>query len=643
MIKVKRHPQNPILSPNEEQNWEAVAVFNGSIIKDKDKFHLVYRAISSPQRYFGHDIELSSIGKAESNDGINFKNRQLLITPEYKWEEFGCEDPRITKFDDKYFIFYTALGDYPHSPGGIKIGLATTSDFKKISEKHQVTHFNSKGMALFPEKIEGKMVAVLTVNTDRPPAKIALAFFDRENQIWSKEYWDNWLPSLEKFALPLQREPKDHIEVGAPPVKTKYGWLLIYSYIKNYFSPPPIFGIEAALLDLKEPLRIIGRTHEPLIVPKEEYEKYGKVPNVIFPSGALIQGEKLNIFYGAADTTCCLAKVKVEDLINAMAFKKPSPAKDKKQEQFRLEKHKGNPIIEPISEHEWESKYTLNPGAIYEEGKVHIIYRAMGGDETSVLGYASSKDGFKIDERLAEPIYVPREDFEKKARPGFSGCEDPRITKLGNKFYMCYTAFDGQNPTRIVLTSIKVDDFLNKKWNWSRPKSISYPDRSDKNACVFPEKIQGQYALFHRIGGCIWVDTVDDLIFPGEQYLGGRMILCPTPGRWDSRKVGIAGPPFKTKIGWLLIYHGLSAEDDEYRLGAMLLDLKEPGKILNMLEEPILEPEEDYELGGFRPGTVFSCGAVVLKGKLLVYYGAGDHVIGVASCDFERLVEELKG
>ena len=107
-----------------------------------------------------------------------------------------------------------------------------------------------------------------------------------------------------------------------------------------------------------------------------------------------------------------------------------------------IKRFEGNPIISPLLEHPWESKATFNPAAIYEGGKVHIVYRAMSEDSTSVLGYASSKDGFFIDERRDEPIYVPRVEFEKKSRIENSGCEDPKITRIGDRFYMCYTAYD---------------------------------------------------------------------------------------------------------------------------------------------------------------------------------------------------------
>lgn len=127
----------------------------------------------------------------------------------------------------------------------------------------------------------------------------------------------------------------------------------------------------------------------------------------------------------------------------------------------------------------------------------------MSDDYTSVFGYASSKDGIHIDERLPDPVYVPRASFEQKLVPGNSGCEDPRLTLIGKKIYMCYTAFDGKNAPRVALSSIAVKDFLKKKWNWSEPVLLSPPDISDKDAFIFPQKVAGNYMIVHRIGDSI--------------------------------------------------------------------------------------------------------------------------------------------
>lgn len=316
MPSLRRSSENPILLPNKENAWESEAVFNGSVVKVGRTYHMLYRATSLPMDVAGTTLELSTIGHAKSKDGVHFGERKQLIVPEHEWEKYGCEDPRITKLDDTYYIFYTALSTYPFGADGIKVAVAKTKDLKKIDEKHLVTPFNAKAMALFPEKINGKYAAVLTAHTDRPPSKIALALFDREEDIWSEDYWRAWYAALDVHTLPLQRTGNDQVEVGAPPVKTKYGWLIIYSYIKNYFAASGrVFGVEAALLDLKDSSKIIAHTYKPIFVPEDEYEEYGRIPHIVFPSGAVIEGKKLHIYYGATDTTCCVISGKLDDFM----------------------------------------------------------------------------------------------------------------------------------------------------------------------------------------------------------------------------------------------------------------------------------------------------------------------------------------
>lgn len=634
-ILFKRSEENPILVPNAEHAWEADAVFNGCPVAENGKIHFLYRAVSSPQPFYNVNLQISSIGYASSKDGIHFKNRRQFIKPEHDWERFGCEDPRVTKLNGKYYAFYTALSEYPFRAEGIKVALAVTKNFKAIDAKRLVTPFNAKAMALFPARINGKIAAVLSVNTDNPPAKIAVALFDREEQMWSREYWENWYSSLDHHVIFLKRSANDHIEVGAPPLKTRHGWLLLYSYIQNYFAPPATFGIEAALLDLKNPMRIVAHTEKPLLVPREEYEKYGKVPNIAFPSGALLRRGTLFLYYGAADTTCALATCKVNDLINEMLLTKVRGT--------ALQRYRGNPLIAPKPDYPWESKATFNPAALYEGGKVHLVYRAMSQDNTSSLGYASSTDGFAIDERLDEPIYVPRESFEQKTTlGGNSGCEDPRMTIIGDTLYLCYTAFDGKNPPRVALTSIALRDFLAKRWNWTSPVLISPPDTDDKDAAIFPKKIKGKYAILHRLGMSIWIDFVDDLKFGGDKWLKGKILMSPRQGPRDSQKIGIAGPPIETEKGWLLLYHGITKKADRhYHLRAALLDLNDPTRVIARTANPILEPEAAYEREGHVPNVVFSCGAAVIKDQLFVYYGGGDKVIGVATIRLAELLEKL--
>ncbi|MFC1751574.1 hypothetical protein ACFLY5_00305 [Patescibacteria group bacterium] len=633
MIVVRRYKNNPILKPDSQQSWEAVAVFNGCPIKKDGKTFLLYRAISLPHYHSAADIKMnvSDIGIAESSDGFDFSKKRRFIVPEHSWEKYGCEDPRITKLGDKYYVFYTALSSYPFNADGIKVGVAISKDLETIDEKHLVTPFNAKAMALFPEKINGKMCAILSANTDIPPGKTALAFFDKEEDIWSEIYWKKWYEDLDNRTLPLLRDPRDHVEVGAPPIKTKYGWLLVYSYIRGYFSNQKIFGIESVLLDIKDPSKIISRTLAPIMVPTESYELYGVAPNIVFPSGVDLVGDDLRIYYGAADTTCCVATVGLKGLVETMSATR--------QSRLRLKRAEENPIISPLAKNPWEAKATFNPAAIYLGGKVHIVYRAMSLDNTSVMGYAESKDGINIDIRHKKPIYEPREDFEMKKRPNVnSGCEDPRLVQIDNSIYMFYTAFDGEHPPRIAVTDISVDNFLKKKWRWSTPALISPPDWDNKDACVFPEKVDGKYVVVHRMGTDIDIALVPDLKFESSLWLEERRWLKLRPGHWDDAKVGLAAPPVKTDKGWIMLYHGISSVDHFYRVGAVLLDKNDATKIIGRTDYPIMSPRENYEMTGQVNNVVFPCGNVIMEDTLYVYYGGADSVVGLATVKIQDLL-----
>ena len=329
--------------------------------------------------------------------------------------------------------------------------------------------------------------------------------------------------------------------------------------------------------------------------------------------------------------------------------------------RLSLERFNGNPILKPDSKKQWETKAVFNPAAIYEGGKVHILYRAIGETDVSVLGYASSLDGLHINERLDKPVYIPRESFEgvnpshpyTSESPGFyvsggggsGGCEDPRLTRIDERVYMTYVAYDGHSHPRVALSSIHIDDLLNKKWNWKKPVLISPPNIVDKNACILPEKIQGKYVIFHRVFPNILIDLVDDLDFDGKtRWLDGQFKI-PTralSSDWDNLKVGCGPPPIKTKAGWLLIYQAVSSFDESrYKIGAMLLDLKDPTKVLARTRTPILEPIAPYENEGWKAGVVYPCGAVVINDRLFVYYGGADTVVCVASVKLGPFLEQL--
>lgn len=637
MFVVKRTEDNPILVPTRDHHWEASATFNMSPVKRGRNIYGLYRAISSKDPLLVPD-QMSIIGLAKSNDGLHFEDRIPFIEPFEDWEKYGCEDPRVTFFEGRYYIFYTALSQFPFTAQGIKVAVAISNNLKKVNERHLVTPFNAKAMTLFPERINGKAVVLFSAHTDGTPAKMAIAEADDVSTFWSPDFWEKWHKHIDEHTLELRRNDYDHVEVGATPIKTKYGWLIIYSHIENFFSSPdgrpPKFGIEALLLDLKDPKKIVGRTKGAMLVPEEPYELSGHVSNIVFPSGALLDKGILTIYYGASDTTTCSARVNLDDLISSIYHET--------ELLFHFKRLEHNPIISPDPNHPWESKATFNPAAIDLGGKVHILYRALSNDNTSTIGYATSLDGYSIDERLAEPIYVPREDFEtKKLEGGNSGCEDPRLTKINKELYMCYTAFDGIGPPRVAVTSIGEKDFLARHWKWKKPQLITPKGYDDKDTCIFPEKVGGQYLILHRIGTDICGDFLKSLDFEKDTINKCIRVFGPRPGMWDGIKVGITAPPVRTKYGWVLLYHAISEHHHTYRIGAALLDLKDPMIVLSRSTDPILSPKESFEKEGIVPNVVFPCGMVVRKGLLYIYYGGADKVIGVANIKLDILIKAL--
>jgi predicted GH43/DUF377 family glycosyl hydrolase len=226
---------------------------------------------------------------------------------------------------------------------------------------------------------------------------------------------------------------------------------------------------------------------------------------------------------------------------------------------------------------------------------------------------------------------------------GTGGCEDPRATIIDDRVYMTYVAYNGWDHPRVALTSIALTDFLAQRFFWEKPVVISAPGIVDKSACIFPEKINGKYVILHRVFPDILIDYVDDLNFDGTKFLTGMAKISPRSSEWwDSRKIGAGAPPLKTDAGWLLIYQAVDDKDaSQYKIGAMLLDLNDPSKVLFRSAMPILEPKEKYENFGFKAGVVYPCGAVIKDGMLLVYYGGADSFVCVATANLADFIHDL--
>lgn len=293
---------------------------------------------------------------------------------------------------------------------------------------------------------------------------------------------------------------------------------------------------------------------------------------------------------------------------------------------IKLRRLSDKPILEPIKEHEWEREAVFNCSAIYDNDLFHLIYRATDigphakyGKYTSKLGYAVSKDGINF-MRLDKPIMSNDVVQEKR------GLEDPRIVKIDDTYYMLYTGFGDRanDDYRICLATSK------NLITWDRKGIVL--DEPNKDASLFPEKINGNYVMFHRRYPDIWIAYSKDL----KNWFDFKSVIKPIKGTWQSSRVGIAGPPIKTKEGWFLIYHAAN-DDNIYRLGAALLDLSDPSKVLKRQKEPILEPELHWEKNGYVSNVIFSCGNAVDGDNIYVYYGGADTVIGVASININDI------
>jgi predicted GH43/DUF377 family glycosyl hydrolase len=153
--------------------------------------------------------------------------------------------------------------------------------------------------------------------------------------------------------------------------------------------------------------------------------------------------------------------------------------------------------------------------------------------------------------------------------------------------------------------------------------------------------VEGKYFIIHRSGEDIDSALVDSLDFDGKTWIEEYRWVSPRKGWWDSKKIGAAAPPIKTKNGWILLYHGIS-DDNVYRVGALLLDLENPTKIIGRTPEPIFEPEMPYEKQGDVPNVVFPCGAVEIKDNIFMYYGGADKVVGVATIKTKELLKAFE-
>lgn len=318
-----------------------------------------------------------------------------------------------------------------------------------------------------------------------------------------------------------------------------------------------------------------------------------------------------------------------------------------------------NPIIKPSPHNAWEAEGTFNPAVWKNNGITHMVYRAVGSDGISRLGYAESTDGEHF-QQLHYPIYtmetprlnclksLDRMQYNRVMYPSggsYGGAEDPRMVEIEGKIYITCSAFDGWDFIRIAVLSIDTKDFIQKKWKWNRPLLISPEGEVHKNWVLFPEKIQGKFAILHTITPNLEIEYVDRLedLAHGKKKITSVFSQTGSTDGWDYKVRGAGSPPIRTSYGWLLLYHATDkAEPHRYKVGAILLDIDNPSQILARSMQPVLTPDMWYE-NEWKQGVVYVCGAFLEKGILYVYYGGGDKYVCLAKIEETHLLEWLKG
>jgi beta-1,4-mannooligosaccharide/beta-1,4-mannosyl-N-acetylglucosamine phosphorylase len=299
-----------------------------------------------------------------------------------------------------------------------------------------------------------------------------------------------------------------------------------------------------------------------------------------------------------------------------------------------FKRYSGNPII--TSEAVPNANVIMNSAVVKFKGAYAGVFRVDTQEMVMELHVGFSQDGLNWDiqpERLKLTGEVP------KLIPCGMGY-DPRITKIGDVYYItwCYYPY----PSGPAIGLAQTRDF--KKFRQMSTVLLPY----NRNAVLFPRKINGQYAILHRpsdnghtpFGDIYYATSKDILNWGNHQFVFGK-----TSG-WQQTKVGAGPTPIETKEGWVMIYHGVhtTCNGFVYSMGGAILDLDKPWKVKYRTRRYLMAPTESYERVGFVPNVVFPTAAILdeKSGKIDVYYGAADTYVALASADFEEMVQFIK-
>lgn len=335
-------------------------------------------------------------------------------------------------------------------------------------------------------------------------------------------------------------------------------------------------------------------------------------------------------------------------------------------------------VILEKTPHNFENEGVFNPAVIREGDSVHVFYRAVRIGNYSSLGYCRLEGPLEVVKRNTSPIFFPTETYE------FKGTEDPRITKIEDTYYLTYSAYDGINVFGAYATSEDLKNFtrqgiLTPVFNYEEYSELIRENFEkisekhllfyelfvryklnelmkgkiyvwDKNVMFFPKKINGKFAVLHRLWPSIQIFYFEEKEDLSRAFwrdyirnLRDHIVLRPQY-HYECSHVGAGCPPIETEDGWLLIYHAVenTAGGLVYHASAALLDFNNPGQLISKLKKPLFSPTEEYEKKGIVDNVVFPTGTAIFGEDLYIYYGAGDDCIAVASVKLKELLDELK-
>ncbi|NTU98443.1 pesticidal protein Cry7Aa [Candidatus Falkowbacteria bacterium] len=336
MIKLRREG---ILLEKTRNSFENKSVLNPGVVQDGKNVHVVYRAID---KNF-----VSSLGYARLEGPTKVVERwnKPFLYPKFKYESRGIEDPRITKIDDVYYLVYIVHDgkncflaySYGKDILNLKRGgiISPTVTYSKAAKLFRYSKLKDdyyfyqayyqqyggkdirvwdKDGCLFPEKVNGKFILMHRILPD-----IQIADFHDFKELKSDKYWTEYMMNMSKNVI-LENAydfEERHLGGGAPPIKTKHGWLVIYHGTEES-NHRRIYRGGAALFDLEDPTKLLARLPYPILSPEKDYELRGHVSQVVFPTGTSFFRDRLYIYYGAADSRIAVASVKIDDLLEEL-------------------------------------------------------------------------------------------------------------------------------------------------------------------------------------------------------------------------------------------------------------------------------------------------------------------------------------